>query len=674
MKNMILLLTILTTFSCSFDQQKESTKVTIKTPSKEYLQSLSSGYESQVANSALGEISSWADVNCFGVIVESPEKEARAKCFDSDGATELSKPFAVFDLVPAGEELVIDLETGPQRNLQLVAVKSLMGCYGLKEYVDGIGAPFSKPRIVGQKIIDLVPGDMEEEILADLSTSLEVGHCEKIEGSNNSSSLVFNVSLENDQLIIKGEFSDVTRVELDGDELEILSQNSTELIVGALTNKFLTLGAFANLSIESANAQGQATFFVDLYDYSVPLEAIDTGGASSGDVLTFNGSFWAPAPSSSLGLGSVGTAEIANLTIQEEDIADESITLVKLAENSVDSSKIVDGSIQGADLAHNYMYYDASNASIGGLFSLGDDLSVVGNSSFTGDVSIGGAPLSFPFNVHGTGSVAALFKADSGGSPAGIQIKNTTSGRAGWKIGELGDGSFGIENREGAPETHFFINQDGNVGIGTGVPLDKFEVEADPGSGRVARFKADHSAGEVGITIENLQATGNGWFIAQDDSGFLSIKDPADTAMMTFFPGGAVNIPGTFTNSDERFKKNITPLNDSLSRVLRLSGMSFFWRHDEFKKFRNMKERDIGVIAQDIEKEFPEVVSTDSDGYKSVAYSKLVSPIIEAIKDFFNLFTENKEDHEKRISELEAQNEALRESLCGLKPDLKVCK
>jgi hypothetical protein len=42
---------------------------------------------------------------------------------------------------------------------------------------------------------------------------------------------------------------------------------------------------------------------------------------------------------------------------------------------------------------------------------------------------------------------------------------------------------------------------------------------------------------------------------------------------------------------------------------------------------------DIGVIAQEIEKIFPEVVTTRDNGYKAVKYEKLVAFLIQAIKE-----------------------------------------
>jgi len=41
----------------------------------------------------------------------------------------------------------------------------------------------------------------------------------------------------------------------------------------------------------------------------------------------------------------------------------------------------------------------------------------------------------------------------------------------------------------------------------------------------------------------------------------------------------------------------------------------------------------MGLIAQQIEDVVPEVVSTDSEGYKSVSYGKLVGLLVEAIKE-----------------------------------------
>ncbi len=73
---------------------------------------------------------------------------------------------------------------------------------------------------------------------------------------------------------------------------------------------------------------------------------------------------------------------------------------------------------------------------------------------------------------------------------------------------------------------------------------------------------------------------------------------------------------GMLTCSDVRYKKDLKPIENALDRVIQLKGVSFSWKDESMGKGQQL-----GVIGQEVEKVFPEVVSTDSDGYKSVAYS-----------------------------------------------------
>ncbi len=96
---------------------------------------------------------------------------------------------------------------------------------------------------------------------------------------------------------------------------------------------------------------------------------------------------------------------------------------------------------------------------------------------------------------------------------------------------------------------------------------------------------------------------------------------------------GKFNSNGIQESSDIRFKKNIAPLEDALTNLLKVEGVSYNWKQDEFPERNFGYETEIGVIAQELEKIYPELVSTDSDGYKSVQYSHLVPVLIEAIKE-----------------------------------------
>jgi len=58
------------------------------------------------------------------------------------------------------------------------------------------------------------------------------------------------------------------------------------------------------------------------------------------------------------------------------------------------------------------------------------------------------------------------------------------------------------------------------------------------------------------------------------------------------------------------------------------------------------KGKDYGVIAQEIEKVLPELVTTKENGYKAVKYDKLVSLLIEGIKELSSEIRELKEKNQ----------------------------
>ncbi len=85
--------------------------------------------------------------------------------------------------------------------------------------------------------------------------------------------------------------------------------------------------------------------------------------------------------------------------------------------------------------------------------------------------------------------------------------------------------------------------------------------------------------------------------------------------------------------SDVRFKTDISYLQNSLEKVMRLRGVNYRWRRDEFPQRDFEEGNQIGFIAQELESLFPEMVMTDSEGYKSVDYGRLTPVMVEAIKE-----------------------------------------
>ncbi|MFW6233535.1 MAG: tail fiber domain-containing protein [Nanoarchaeota archaeon] len=104
-------------------------------------------------------------------------------------------------------------------------------------------------------------------------------------------------------------------------------------------------------------------------------------------------------------------------------------------------------------------------------------------------------------------------------------------------------------------------------------------------------------------------------------------------------------------SSDIRLKKNIRPLENPLSKIMQFNGVNYNWRIDEYSRMDFNDKTQIGLIAQDVEEIVPELVSTDSQGYKSISYQKISVLLVESIKDQQNQIDELKEEIE-RLKEL----------------------
>jgi len=89
---------------------------------------------------------------------------------------------------------------------------------------------------------------------------------------------------------------------------------------------------------------------------------------------------------------------------------------------------------------------------------------------------------------------------------------------------------------------------------------------------------------------------------------------------------------GSWLGSDVKFKRNITAIENPLSRLQKLNGVSFDWKTEDFPERKFSKGRHFGFIAQDVEKVLPEIVMTDENNEKAVAYVELIPLLLEAIK------------------------------------------
>ena len=119
-----------------------------------------------------------------------------------------------------------------------------------------------------------------------------------------------------------------------------------------------------------------------------------------------------------------------------------------------------------------------------------------------------------------------------------------------------------------------------------------------------------------------FEVRGTSWFQdSMESDGFVTLNN-----------SGCYS--GTWSQcSDFRLKKNINSIPNALNRTLSLNGVSFNWLTDEFPEFNFEEGSNLGFIAQDVEDIFPELVRTEKNGYKSIAYDNLTPVLVEAIKE-----------------------------------------
>jgi hypothetical protein len=110
-------------------------------------------------------------------------------------------------------------------------------------------------------------------------------------------------------------------------------------------------------------------------------------------------------------------------------------------------------------------------------------------------------------------------------------------------------------------------------------------------------------------------------------SGSISAANVSSTKL-TYNPSTG-NLVATihYASSDSRHKTDIKPIPDALIKVSQINGVTYI-RTDNDQNIRHA-----GVIAQEVEAVLPEVIGTDADGYKVVAYGNMIGLLVEAIKE-----------------------------------------
>ena len=131
---------------------------------------------------------------------------------------------------------------------------------------------------------------------------------------------------------------------------------------------------------------------------------------------------------------------------------------------------------------------------------------------------------------------------------------------------------------------------------------------------------------------------------------------------------GSVAGVGAYNNvSDARYKTNITGLTHALDKIMAMRGVEFDWRTNAFPQMKFDHGTQLGFVAQEIKKVLPEVVSQDAQGYYSIAYSKVIPVLVEAIKDQENIMEQQQAAIERETKEKNTEIQNLKQSVSELK-------
>jgi hypothetical protein len=260
----------------------------------------------------------------------------------------------------------------------------------------------------------------------------------------------------------------------------------------------------------------------------------------------------------------------------------------------------------------NVIQFDSGTAPKWGIGTSGDNL-------FFGRGADGtaGSAITYPLQLSNT---AAVFSSTT----------LTVGGNQVWHAGNLTPGNY--LPLAGGTMTGFLdgrtINGD-QTASGPGATEGSIRVRSASGTGDAALAR---------LTFLCTGSFGTGMHLRAD--GFFGVGGWSHAAWRWYFDsaGNMVAAGNVSAYSDERLKEDVQPIKDALAKITLLDGVTFVW-NNRSTLIGEPGKADIGVIAQQVEKVFPEMVRASVDDpdtgevYKTVSYSKLIPVLIEAIKE-----------------------------------------
>ena len=246
------------------------------------------------------------------------------------------------------------------------------------------------------------------------------------------------------------------------------------------------------------------------------------------------------------------------------------------------------------------------------------------------------------------GSWADVVTAGGGGSPGGsqheVQINDGSSGFTASSKFSFNSSTVLLKlgNHDGSGNDTYISMSDSGGGIHCSA-LGLATIGDYEGRVNGTYISVDDVNEIIRVQCEGVTIIGDDDWSLSGNSTHMEINDSNSQISMSAANGVIINAVATVTTvdvgadangtiqvhtSDYRLKENIKPIVGALDKVLNLKGVNFEWIDKESRGHG----KQIGMIAQQVQKHVPEVVFEKDDVY-GMNYSPLVSLLVEAIKD-----------------------------------------
>jgi hypothetical protein len=206
-----------------------------------------------------------------------------------------------------------------------------------------------------------------------------------------------------------------------------------------------------------------------------------------------------------------------------------------------------------------------------------------------------------------------------------LRISNTNPTGSAYSESAIG---FNVSLGGTGPNPNYFATRIYSKYDGTGVFDGRMSMQVRNGTGTLTDV-LNVKNGSVGI---NTIAPLNPLHVVGTVRLTLAAPGPAG-GTLCYTGATASAVITSCSPSDARLKTNVVPLANTLDKLEHVRGVSFEW-NDQYRALGGSStRREIGVLAQEVEQVFPELVSLADNGYRRVDYDRLTAVLIEAVKE-----------------------------------------